>query len=46
MRAMLELHKKPYEWMLLDDTEHSPDNQQWARVVVRVARFLRAHLIQ
>jgi dipeptidyl aminopeptidase/acylaminoacyl peptidase len=44
MRAMLELHQKSYEWMLLDETEHSPTNKQWARVVVRVARFLREHL--
>jgi dipeptidyl aminopeptidase/acylaminoacyl peptidase len=46
MRVMLELHEKSHEWMLLEGTDHSPDSKQWIRIIVRVARFLREHLIQ
>ena len=44
MRAMLELHQKLYEWMLLDDTDHTPNNEKWVRSLVRVSAFLREHL--
>jgi len=44
MRAMLEAHGKPYEWMLLEGAGHEPTPDQWEQMMRRVHGFLEKHL--
>lgn len=44
MRAMLDLHQKRYELLLVDDAGHTPSNEQQVRILVRVFSFLHEHL--
>jgi dipeptidyl aminopeptidase/acylaminoacyl peptidase len=44
MRAMLDAYHKPYEWMLLENAEHSPNPEQLVRLMHRVLEFLSHHL--
>lgn len=44
LRAMLEAHGKPYDWLLVGGGEHSPTATEWVRYAIRLAGFLQQHI--
>jgi dipeptidyl aminopeptidase/acylaminoacyl peptidase len=44
LRAMLEIHDKPYDWLELPNAGHSFNRVEWLAVAAKLRRFLNQHL--
>lgn len=44
LRAMLEAHGKPYEWLFVEKGHHVPTSAEWVRYASSLRNFLMKHL--